>query len=221
VVLAWAGSNSNHSLNIMYDVYGAKQKLILPYSSQHTPSLAYFAGQVWMAWTGTDSNHTLKVIALGPKGLTPAAPVSLSSDHSNAAPDLVADPLDNEMLLSWQMSSTSQLDFVQSTDGTTWKAGLPSPSSQISASTPSMMVIDPAPASMPAYYWSWTSSNSSKSLNIVSSSSLSTWPKTSTVLAEAGIDSLSLGYVGQLNQILVAWTGTNSAHNLNIAILPI
>ena len=52
-VLAWAGSNSSHSLNIMYDVYGTRQKLILPYSSLHTPSGGILC---WADLDGLDRN---------------------------------------------------------------------------------------------------------------------------------------------------------------------
>jgi hypothetical protein len=220
VVLAWAGSSSSHALYVMYDVYGAKQKLILPYSSSYSPSLAYFAGQIWMAWTGTDSKHTLNVIALGPKGQTLGTHVTLSGDGSNAGPALVADPLDNELLLSWQMSSGSKLNFVTSSNGTTWTAGLPSPSSQTSNSTPAMMVIDPAPSGMPVYYWSWTSTSSSKGLTVMASSALGTWPSWPDGLPKSAIDAPELGYAGQANQILVAWTDASSSHHLNVSIVP-
>jgi hypothetical protein len=221
VVLGWVGTNSSHSLNVIYDVYGSRQKLVLPYSSSYTPSLAYFGGQVWMAWTGTDSKHTLNVVALGAKGQAPGAHVTLSGDASNAAPDLVADPLDNVLLLSWQIPVTNQLNFVQSTNGANWTAGLPSPSGWTTRTSPSMMVIDPAPSGMPAYYWSWTSATSNKALNVMPSNALGTWSQPPNILSESGIDSLSLGYAGQQNQILIAWTGTNRAHNLNVGILPV
>jgi hypothetical protein len=84
-----------------------------------------------------------------------------------------------------------------------------------------MMVIDPAPSGMPAYYWAWTSSSSSKWLNVMSSTTLGAWSQPPDVLSDSDIDAPELGYGGQLNQVLLVWTGTNSTHNINVAILPV
>ena len=136
VVIAWAGTDAAHHLNVIYDVYGSPQKVTLAERSVYPPSLAYFAGQVWIAWTGNDPNQSLNVLALGAQGLTPGAKTIFGSDSSTATPDLVPDTVDNRLLLTWQMRTTRQLNFVESPDGVNWSPGLSAPSPQTSFVSP-------------------------------------------------------------------------------------
>ncbi|GEM_PF-879649 len=221
VIMAWAGNDRNHSLNVMYDVYGARKKVTFAEYTPFAPSLAYFGGQVWIAWAGTDANHTLNVRALGPQGLVPGVKTTLWSHDSGSSPDLVADPHDSQMLLSWQMSGSNHPNFMQSANGTTWTAGLAAPSSGTTGSTPSLMALNPAQTNMPEYYWAWTGTNSSRTVYIQMTSTLNTWSSPIVALPEAATGAPSLGFAGQARQILIVWTGTDSGHHLNVAILPV
>ncbi|MGH2517652.1 MAG: hypothetical protein ACRDHP_18535, partial [Ktedonobacterales bacterium] len=110
VVLAWTGTDANHSLNVMFDVYGARQMLTLNENSFFSPALAYFKGQVWLAWTGTDVNHSLNVMAMGSDGLTPGHKTILSGAGFSAlsGPSVRADMRDNLLLLTWTMVASPQ-----------------------------------------------------------------------------------------------------------------
>ena len=166
VVISWAGNDTNHSLNVIYDVYGARTKMTFPETSRFAPSLAYFDGQVWMAWTGTDTAHTVNVRSLGANGLTLGAKKTLWGNSSSVTPDLVADPQNNQLLMTWQIAGSDRLNLFQSPDGVNWTSVLGAPSVQNSAYTPALLAINPAPADFPAYYWAWTGSDSGRSLNI-------------------------------------------------------
>ncbi|MGO8949641.1 MAG: hypothetical protein ACLQUY_18715 [Ktedonobacterales bacterium] len=221
VVIAWTGTDSAHHLNVIYDVYGSPQKVILPEVSSYAPSLAYFGGQIWIAWTGNDSGQSLNVRALGPQGLGLGVKTTLAVGGSSAGPYLTTDPSSNNLLLSWQQRYAQRLDFVESSDGSNWNVGLPSPSPQTSPITPTMMAINPAPADMSQYYWAWTGTDGSHSLNVMRSSALNNWSVGVDTLPETSISAPELGFAGQPHLILVAWTGTDSAHHLNVAVLPV
>jgi len=60
-----------------------------------------------------------------------------------------------------------------------------------------------------------------RSLNITQSNDLNGWAGAIATLPETSTGSPSLGYVGQQHLILVVWTGTDSGHHLNVAILPV
>lgn len=220
VVIAWAGTDTRHSLNVIYDVYGTPQKVTFPETSTFAPSLAYFNGQIWMSWIGTDQGHTLNTRGLGPQGLTLGAKEVLWGNSSSQTPDLVADPQNNQMLLTWQMSGSGRLNLLQSPDGIAWSSVLGGPSVQTSNFTPALLAINPAPSDFPAYYWAWTGTDSGSSLNLQRATVPNAWSSVSTY----GLPSLGaplLGYIGEPHQIVEAWTGTDYAHHINLAIIPV
>src|SRR5262249_21153168 len=90
VILAWTGIDSEHHLNVMYDVLGRQHVLSLPQGSPYAPSLALFAGRLWLAWTGSESSHALHIraLSLDGQGLVPGAETILGDYRSLAAPSL-------------------------------------------------------------------------------------------------------------------------------------
>jgi len=225
IVLAWTGTDQNHSLNVMFDVLGVRQKLILQDNSLSSPALAYFNGQVWLAWTGTDPGHSLNVMAMGPDGVTPGAKTILRGDgfSSRSGPSLREDRPDNLLLLTWTvLSSPAYIDLAQSSDGVTWATSFSPPPPQTSNTGPDVMSI---PTGQPTDYWTWTGTDDAHSLNIAYTSTLASWPAPIITLDEQAMGSPELGYSSKLKNsgvvILLAWAGTDPAHHLNVAAFQI
>ena len=232
IVLAWTGTDANHSLNVMLDVYGARQMVTLSDNSPFSPALAFFKGQVWLAWTGTDPGHSLNVMAMGPNGLTPGQKTILSQQGtgfgSGSAPSLRADMRDNLLLLTWTLlAAPLTIDLAQSSDGLTWATSFSPPPPQTSDSGPDVLTTPGShAAALPLYYWAWTGTDSLHSLNIAYTSTLASWPAPVVTLDEQGLGGPVLGYSNTLDggapntvTILLAWTGVDSAHHLNVAVI--
>jgi hypothetical protein len=233
VVLAWTGTDPNHSLNILFDVYGLRQKLTLRDNSLHSPALAFFGGQVWLAWTGTDPNHSLNVMAMGSNGLTPGHKTILSGTvfSSSGGPALRADMRDKQLLLSWTLSAAPHfIDLAQSTDGLIWMTSFAPPPPQTSGSGPDVLSVPgTVPTGLPTDFWTWTGTDVGHSLNIAFTTTLASWPAPIVTLHESGLGSPALGFSNKivgLNPpntviILLAWTGADPAHHLNVALMQI
>jgi hypothetical protein len=232
VVLAWTGTDPNHSLNVLFDVYGARQMVTLGENSFYSPALAYYKGQIWLAWTGTDPNHSLNVMAMGIDGVTPGQKTILSGPgvSSIRSPSLREDMRDNLLLLTWSMrTSLPYIDLAQSADGVNWTPSFTPPPPQTSMAAPDVLSVPGTlPAGVPTYYWSWAGTDVSHSLNLAFTSTLASWPAPIVTLNEQAFGSPAIGYSNKLGlaqngnvMILIAWAGTDSAHHLNIAILTI
>jgi hypothetical protein len=234
VVLAWTGTDPNHSLNVMFDVYGARQMITLPDNSFNSPALAYFKGQVWLAWTGTDPERSLNVMAMGSNGLTPGQKTILTGQSANfssrSGPALRADTADGLLLLSWSfLSVPAYIDLAQSPDGSTWSTSFSPPPPQFSGSSPDVLSLPgKSAAGLPNDYWTWTGTDPLHSLNIAYTSALSSWPAPVVTLDEQGFGGPELGYSTKLGlgatnavKILLAWTGRDASHHLNVAVIQI
>jgi hypothetical protein len=235
VVLAWTGTDARHSLNVLYDVYGARKKITISDNtpSYMAPSLAFFNGQIWLAWTGTDASHSLNVRAMGPQGLTPGAKTVLSQQWSGFTsrdgPSLRVDMRDHLLLITWIfLALPPTIDLAQSSDGARWSASFSPPPPQTSIATPDAMALPASSltAGIPSYYWAWTGTDSANSLNIAYTSTLHSWPAPVVTLRERGFGGPSLGYLdgsanGEGHQIALAWTGVDPAHHLNVALFSI
>ena len=224
VAIAWVGTDQAHSLNVLYDVYhqqfSTSLKLTLHETSPYAPALTTYNGQIWLAWAGTDANHSMNMESLGPEGMTPGKKTTLWSYPTHAAPVIFGDTVDNVVLATWQNGSTRQLMLAQSADeGTTWNVQPPSP--QTSGVTPDVMVINATGVTqrIPPYYWSWIATDGIDSINIMQGTSLTAWAKP-FILTDTSPFEPVIGYVGQTNRILLAWTGTDPQHHMNIATVP-
>jgi hypothetical protein len=223
IVVAFVGISSPHYLNVLYNVYGAAHLLTLPSASGFAPSLSYFQGQVWIAWVGTDSSHTMNVQALGPQGISPGSRTTLPTATNSLAPALTSDTGDGKLLLSWEVAGTHYLNFESSTDGLHWIAGLATPIALHSLLTPTLLAATvPSTSSPPTqqvYAWCWTAEDSDRSLDIMYSSNIGTWPGP-TILLVSSLGSPALGYSGAKQSLVLAWTQT-VGQGIDVAILPV
>jgi hypothetical protein len=219
VMLAWIGTDAAHRLNVMYDAYGAQRKITLSDTSAYAPGLAFYSGQVWLAWTGGDGGHSLNVMPLGPQGLTPGHKVTLGNFHGRSSPTLVADPIGARLLLTWsQLAAPGVITLSTSSNGVNWVVPAGLPAGQTSASAPSALGLKPTHLNSHTYYWAWTGTDSSRSLCLMYANTITSWSAPVT-FNEYAMGSPALGYQGPNGSVLIAWTGTDSAHHLNIAVI--
>ena len=236
LVLAWTGTDTRHSLNVLFDVFnvtGHRSKSTFADTSIAGPALAvnrFLAGEnLQLAWTGTDANHSLNVreldeirtsagdvtgLTLGPKRTLP------SRLRSFAGPELATNLfMDLSVtLITWAQSGTSQLGLADVSDPS---SSLVFFSSQTTASRPSLLalVVGQGASAAPHYWWAWTGTDSHNSLNLMDTDDFTRWPGPVTTFHETATGGPALGSVGVANQLLLAWTGTDSAHHLNVATI--
>jgi hypothetical protein len=222
VTLAWTGTDPNHTLNVLFDVYGAHpQKLTLWGETSFTsPALAAFNGTLLLAWSGTDTNQTLNAmpITLG-NGLQAGHKTILPANfNSLARPSLTLDATGARVILSWTYRApANRLGFASSTNGATWI--IPSASSplvEFSGSGPSMAAT--AASNMPQHLMAWTGTDAAHSVNVQYTESYPSWPRdhSKAILAEQALGGPAVGFIGESRRYLIAWTGTDPQHHLNV-----
>jgi hypothetical protein len=134
LILAWTGTDTRHSLNVLFDVFnvtGHRSKRTLVDTSIAGPALVtdrFLAGERFrLAWTGTDPNHSLNVLDLDEVctgsppscgnviGLTLGPKRTLPSRLSSfAGPELTSDIFldQDKVLLTWAQTASSQLGLA-------------------------------------------------------------------------------------------------------------
>ncbi len=224
VVMAWVGTDGAHTLNVVYDVYGAYRKATFwGETTPYAPSIVWFNQQIWLAWAGTDGNHTLNVMPLGPQGLVHGAKKTLWGQGAASGPLLVDDANGTpSLIMTWQHygSGGPWFNLMQSSDGANWTTPLASPPQQTTIDTPGFTAVSsasPNASGMDAYYWMWSQQSGPHLISYMQTSSLGTWPAQPVTFTETSGFGPVLGYLGNAHQIAMMWTGTDSAHHLNIA----
>jgi hypothetical protein len=74
---------------------------------------------------------------------------------------------------------------------------------------------------MPVHWLAWTGTDSARHLNVQYTESFPSWfnANSKTTFAELALGGPALGYIGEPGRLLVAWTGTDPAHHLNVAVV--
>ncbi len=224
IALAWTGTDRSHRLNVLVGNPGhGYTKLTLNQMSFTAPSLAMNGGYLYLAWTGTDANHSLNVARIVWRGgMYLDKKVTLWSLHSPTRPSLTYDPNADQFLLSWVVAGTNRIAFATAKDGLSYTVATASPLPQWSYSGPHMIGLPVN--NMPRYFYAWTGTDTQRSLNAQFTESFPRWPDvaaTQTTFGEQALGGPALGYVGAANRALLAWTGTDAAHHLNIAVLSV
>lgn len=231
IIIAWAGIDTAHSLNVLYNVYGSRYKLTLHESSISSPTLApgFGGNDIVLGWTGTDVGHHLNVLPItihqgASVPLTLGTKTILYQYSSDHGPDLVYDTHNNgQLLLTWtyrtsDSNAPERINYAMSANGVGWSTPLAAPTPQTSIATPAMLAINYQPAA--PYWWAWTGTDAAHTLNVTntSGSSFPNWPKPITPLNEQALGAPALGYTDNgSSSVLLAWTGVDPQHHLNIA----
>jgi hypothetical protein len=235
VIVAWTGTDTRHRLNILFDVYGSNpQKLTLDETSITAPAITLFNGNLSLAWIGTDKGHHLNImtIKLG-ASLKAGAKTTFWSYSSNVAPGLTTNtqPNQSQLLLTWTSQDPKHLIYyVSSKDGAKWDNPITPTTLAASSGGPNMLAItvtDPnpeIPSQMPNYFWAWTADDGSMSLNIEFTLTYPTWANAKlgrAALDEECLGGPALGYGGSFGSFWVVWTGVDSRHHLNVALVQV
>jgi beta-N-acetylhexosaminidase len=229
IVLAWTGTDPNHLLNLLCQgsacgsgASGEKKFTFSGDNSFASPALVPFGNGFLLAWAGTDPNHALNILpfSLTPSGsgFTLGRKTILGQFHSGAQPSLALNPQNNQLLLTWSATNPAeQIAFATSGDGVSWSGA--QTLDEWSAAAPEGFAV--AASGMPAYWLTWTGTDPAHSVNVRFTQSFPQWPldNNKTTLDETALGGSALGYVGNVGQTLLAWTGTDPAHHLNLATI--
>ena len=222
VILAWTGTDANRSLNVLFDVYGSRQKLTLADNSFTSPAITIFNGNLLLAWTGTDASHSLNVMPIYLAPLRAGPKTILSGVGSNAWPNLTVRGHDtvfncnSNVVLGWSATNVPDvLQLAESCDGSHFSTlygmnGL----LETSSFGPDYLWF-PTEAG-PEDWIGWTGTDAIHHLNVWWTSVYPQWNGKKTILPETALGGPMLGFDEGL---LIAWTGTDAAHHLNVARL--
>jgi hypothetical protein len=210
-VLAWTGTDASHRLNVETSSDGLhfSGKRILSEASPYRPdvALAAPAGAVAVAWTGTDTNRSLNVLydVYGHQ-----RKLTLTHESSASAPALLIGP---GFYLAWTGTDANHslnLMAIEVTD-----SGLVAGKKSILSQFSSNVGPHLARVGATTFALSWTSRGSqlfvatgtdAPTLSVMSFPQLSAFaPQTE-----------SLGRVYGSGKQWIGWTGTDTAHHLNL-----
>lgn len=215
VAIAWRGTDPSHRLNVLFNVYGAQKKLTLSETSFTGPALTIFKGNLLLSWTGVDPNHSLNVLPISLSTFKPGVKTTLWQYGASAGPNLFVLNLGSTstLVLSWA-TKTGHLDQATSTDGVHFTSALGSGLSYTSPSSPAMMYFQSEGG--PEYWLAWTGTGTIGQLHVMWTSHFPQWTGSHTALPERALGGPQLGFDQGL---LIAWTGVDPWHHLNVARL--
>lgn len=232
IVLAWTGTDPAHTLNLEFistPTFTVKEKITYWGETSFTaPSVTTINwdvnSDIYLAWSGNDRAHSLNVIhhTTNPEknekgtmwGWTSISRPDISHDMSGAS---------SYLILAWTKGD-NHLGCATSPNGQNWN---PVPSlSQKSAWAPSMIGFYQTTVTMPNHWLAWTGTGTSStySITVTYTQHFPSWNDAgaTTTLHEAAISSPALaynGYSAATSQVLLAWTGIDPAHHLNVAVV--
>lgn len=232
IVLAWTGTDPSHTLNIEFislPTFSVKEKITYWGETSFTaPAVATVNGDInsdiYLAWAGNDKAHSLNVVhhTTNPEtnhkvtmwGWTSISRPDLNHDMSGAAGSLI---------LAWT-GSDNHLWFATSNNGQAWNKQ--PQMRQQSAWAPSMIGFYQTTVTMPDHWLAWTGTgtSSTRSITVTYTQHFPAWNEVgaTTTLQETAISSPELAYNGYsavAPEVLFAWTGTDPAHHLNVAVV--
>ncbi|HET9110844.1 MAG TPA: hypothetical protein VFN78_08475 [Ktedonobacterales bacterium] len=224
IALAWTGNDRNHSLNVFVGNPGfGYTKLTLKDYSPTAPALVWNGAYLYLAWVGVDANHSLNVARIVWRGgMYLDKKVTMRDLHSAGRPSLTWDPNTSQYLLSWPVTGTNRIAFATATDGLNYTVAAASPLAEWTYSGPHMIGFPVN--NMPRHFLAWTGIDPSHRLNAQFTESFPRWPDaaaTKTTFDEQAVGGPALGYVGVYNRVLLAWTGVDAAHHINVAVLSV
>lgn len=219
VILAWTGTD--HRLNVLYNVYGKRVKMIYSDTSFTSPAITIYQGNLLLAWAGTDPNHSLNVMRISLTTLKPLARQTFTTFSSYEAPTLAAVDVEpsasssggttlHEAVLGW-VAKNGTLRFANTTSGLNFKAA-PALTAK-GAFAPAVMQYHTEAG--PEFWFTWTGVNPTNRISLTPTVP-GVFPKisgTTTTLAETAFGHPSVGFN---NGLLLVWTGTDRAHHLNV-----
>jgi len=230
IVLAWTGSDPAHTLNlelISTPDFTVQEKITYWGETSFTaPALAGGGGDVnsdiYLAWAGTDSAHTLNIIH---HSTVPESnqKQTLWGWSSISRPNLSTDDAPGSsigLILSWT-GVNNHIYFANSADKVHWSMASSSPLTNQTAWAPCLVAF--YSTSIPTYWLAWTGSGTTSTLflNVQYTQHYPSWSDagSTATLGEKAISSPELVRNSTGSQVLLAWTGTDLLHHLNVAVI--
>lgn len=203
IVVAWAGTDPEHHLNIMQsqeeDVWF--DKLTLADTSPVGATLCVFRNRLYLAWSG-NGNQQLNVMSSA-DGIYWEEKVVLG-ETSVGRPALTV--FRDQLVLGWVGSDLQRhLNVIFSGNGTEWYGKKTLEEEGIDA--PALAVINDR------LFIAWTGTNHERNVNIMSSVDLGQSWQNKVILPETGVCGPSLFTYN--NQLYLSWSGTDTNHSIN------
>lgn len=227
VILAWTGTDSHHTLNVIWDAYNVnhsyKKVTFWGETSFTAPAIAVGGDRIYLVWAGNDANHSLNIMALAHRTLTITTPKKILPFSSNARPSISlgssSDPL-GSLLLGWT-NRVGQVSFA--VGDSSFKFGAAKVSSNTSFAGPDFFnafSIYIGDVVTPKYWWAWTGTDTHHSIHVAFNNTTD-WPPASntSTLGEWALGGPVLAWRGATNTIIIAWTGTDAQHHLNVGLV--
>lgn len=239
VALAWTGTDAAHHLNVLYRVPGSNgvttTKLTLWNDTSFTsPSLEWASDAVnktlLLAWAGTDAGHSLNIMQIGvtSQGLTQGPKSTYRAYHSAGQPELIQDRTFSSPFryyLGWTDQTSHRIMWAVSPDAAAWT--LQPSFAEWSGSVPSILGLNEQLTHFPPFWMAWagTGADTMRHVNVLYASSYTqaTTNNVKVTLPETALGGPVIGFNIYLpgQEMLVAWTGTDAAHHLNVATLDV
>ncbi|HEX8982557.1 MAG TPA: hypothetical protein VF792_07305 [Ktedonobacterales bacterium] len=213
VILAWTGTNTSHSLNVLFDVYGESKKMTYwDENSNFAPALLFSGSTLYLAWTGTDANQSLNVAKIDITSLKMVSKTTLWNFTTISAPTLGA--ANTQVVLGWA-TKTQHLNQATSTDGVHFTSALGSGLVQTSVLAPSFILHHREGG--PEFWIAWAGTDPHHTISLQWTTHFPQWPDlagTRTFTPEWAFGAPVVDF----NQgVLLVWTGTDTNHHINIA----
>ena len=226
IAVAWTGTDSAHTLNVEYiaapDFTVTKKFTFKGETSFTAPSVAFINDDLYLAWAGTDRAHTLNTLHIS-RTLEVQEKHTFWGWTTISRPDLSHDYATNKLLMAWTRTGDNAIAFAQRSDTGVWTTPASSPLPSGSNFAPSMIGLDSG--SMPKHWVAWhgTGEFTSRRIFVQYTTAFPTWQGSGmgSVLDEWAISGPELGYVGVTRQVLVSWTGIDTQHHLNVAVVTV
>ncbi len=225
VVLAWTGTDSRHTLNVLWNAYNngnspTKKVTFWGDTSFTAPALAMTGDRIYVAWAGTDPNHSLNIMALSQRTLNVVAIKRYLPFSSGARPSLSLGPSEN-LLLSWT-NQAGQVSFA--IGDKSLRFGAANVSTNTSFAGPDFLFADSVyigDVVTPKYWWAWTGKDANHSIHVAFNKTATVWPSASNsaTLGEWALGGPELGWRGLSFVVVMVWTGTDPEHHLNVGMV--
>lgn len=227
VVLAWTGTDARHTLNVLWNAYnvGTSMKKVTFWgdTSFTAPAMAMSGDRILIAWAGTDPKHSLNIMALSLRSLNIITVKRYLPFSSNARPSIALGP-SGSVLLAWT-NTAGQVSFA--VGDSALRFGSAKVSTNTSFAGPdffsrydnSNILQD---TTTPKYWWAWTGKDTNRSIHVAFNNT-AVWPPTSNkaTLGEWALGGPVMTWRGVTNRIVLAWTGTDPHHHLNVGVVSV
>ena len=202
--MAWAGTDSNHHLNIMASAHPAVwvNKTTLSDISGTGCSLCVFNGRLYIAWQGVDNNQ-INVMS-SPDGTHFGNKVTLS-DTCGGRPAMTVQA--GQLALAWTGADSAQhINIMSSTDGIHF--GNKHTLGDTSAGAVSLASF------ANRLFLAWEGTDNPHHLNVMSSGDLGASWQNKVMISEISV--AQPGLLSSGNQLILTWPGTDGSHHLNV-----